>query len=351
MLYGKSQKELLRIARTLIQPLLAGFHKGQAGKIAVFGGCEDYTGAPFFAAHSAALVGADLSHIVCEKAAAPVIKGYSPDLMVHPYLYELGNPDMLQIADRAKWDEWRRQPLADALALKELTALVDKHILPRVMLLVERLDAFVVGPGAGRDPLMLKTLERVIQEVIVANKPMVLDADALFLLSVRPQLLKGCRRAVITPNVVEFARLCSALSVPDPSAASAASAVSHALGGVVVVKKGEHELIARGDDYIVNDMPGLLRRVGGQGDTLTGSLVTLLVWALHYSQKMWLDGQEISGDDAMLVACYSACALVRCASAKAFAQHRRAMQTSNVHAYLGESYLDLFEEVTFSDKL
>lgn len=32
--------------------------------------------------------GADLSHVFCTKDAAPVIKGYSPELIVHPVLEE-----------------------------------------------------------------------------------------------------------------------------------------------------------------------------------------------------------------------------------------------------------------------
>ena len=32
--------------------------------------------------------GADLSHVFCSGNAAPVIKGYSPELLVHPYLRE-----------------------------------------------------------------------------------------------------------------------------------------------------------------------------------------------------------------------------------------------------------------------
>lgn len=32
--------------------------------------------------------GADLSHVFCTKDAAPIIKGYSPELIVHPILEE-----------------------------------------------------------------------------------------------------------------------------------------------------------------------------------------------------------------------------------------------------------------------
>lgn len=32
--------------------------------------------------------GADLSHVICTKDAAPIIKSYSPELIVHPILEE-----------------------------------------------------------------------------------------------------------------------------------------------------------------------------------------------------------------------------------------------------------------------
>ena len=60
--------------RSLVPPLDEARHKGQAGRVGVVGGCREYTGAPFFAAMSALRVGADLSHVFCVTAAAPVIK-------------------------------------------------------------------------------------------------------------------------------------------------------------------------------------------------------------------------------------------------------------------------------------
>lgn len=345
MLNGKSQKELLKLARQIVQPLLSNFHKGQAGKVGVFGGCEDYTGAPFFASHSAALVGADLSHVICEKLAAPIIKGYLPDLMVHPYLYELLNPDVAAFAPAETWQTLKGKSLLDALQYKELDKIIEEHILPKVMGLVDRLDVFVVGPGFGRDPLMLKTLERILQEIMVANKPVILDADSLFLVSLNPGLIKGYKKAVITPNVVEFGRICSALNIRNDDLPETAEKVSLALEGVVVVKKGALEVIVRGESCLLNDMSGSLRRVGGQGDTLTGAMATMLVWAYHYKEDYWpaQKTEPIHEDDLALVACYAACALVRLASGKAYSRYARSMQTSNIHEFLGEAYGELFE--------
>lgn len=347
MLRGKSQKELLVLARTLIQPLKPSYYKGQAGKVAVFGGCDDYTGAPFFSSHSAALVGADLSHIVCEKLAAPIIKGYSPDLMVHPYLYDSMNPEVERFAPRELWEKLQAKPLEEALEMEDLDAVIEKHILPKVMKLVERIDMFIVGPGFGRDPLMLKTLIRILEEIKVANKPVILDADSLYLLSVRPQIILGYSKAVITPNVVEFGRICSALSIDDSDTIETAKRVSKTLGGVIVVRKGENEVIARNESFLVNNMTGSVRRVGGQGDTLTGSIATLLLWAHHYNAGFWgVPKEKLSEDELSILAVFAACSLVRLASFKAFEKYKRAMQTSNVHEFLGEAYHDLFESTT-----
>ncbi|OBA24059.1 hypothetical protein METBIDRAFT_76943 [Metschnikowia bicuspidata var. bicuspidata NRRL YB-4993] len=345
MLAGKSQKELLKLARLIVQPLQLNFHKGQAGKVGIFGGCEDYTGAPFFASHSAALVGADLSHVICEKLAAPVIKGYSPDLMVHPYLYELLNPEVARFAPAETWAALLKKTPTEALKDELLGKIVDTHILPKVMALVDRIDVFVVGPGFGRDPLMLKTLQRILQEIMVANKPVVLDADSLFLILLDPLLIRGYKKAVITPNVVEFGRICSALGIENTDSVETAQKVSELLGGVVVVKKGAQEVIVRGQSCLLNDMEGSVRRVGGQGDTLTGAMATMLVWASHYQEGAWETPryEHIENDDLALVACYAACALVRAASNKAFGRYKRSMQTSNIHEFLGEAYGELFE--------
>eukprot|EP00850_Spirogloea_muscicola_P027073 SM015298S01687 [mRNA] locus=s15298:34:297:- [translate_table: standard] len=80
------EEAALAAVRALMPDLGGGAHKGQSGKVAVVGGCREYTGAPFFAAMAALKLGADLSHVFCAAAAAPVIKAYSPELIVHPVL-------------------------------------------------------------------------------------------------------------------------------------------------------------------------------------------------------------------------------------------------------------------------
>lgn len=53
-------KEILSRVRQLVPPMLDTFHKGQLGRVAVIGGSEDYTGAPYFSAMASARLGCDL---------------------------------------------------------------------------------------------------------------------------------------------------------------------------------------------------------------------------------------------------------------------------------------------------
>ena len=59
---------------SVVPSLSPSKHKGQAGRIGVVGGCQEYTGAPYFAAMAAMRVGADLAHVFCARGAAQVIK-------------------------------------------------------------------------------------------------------------------------------------------------------------------------------------------------------------------------------------------------------------------------------------
>ncbi|MCH86387.1 ATP-dependent (S)-NAD(P)H-hydrate dehydratase, partial [Trifolium medium] len=152
-------------------------------KIAVIGGCREYTGAPYFAAISALKIGADLSHVFCTKDAAPVIKSYSPELIVHPVLeesYSVREEDKKIIASKvlAEVDKW-----------------------------LERFDCLVIGPGLGRDPFLLDCVSEIMRHARKSNIPIVIDGDGLFLVTNHLELVSGYALAVLTPNVNEYKRL------------------------------------------------------------------------------------------------------------------------------------------------
>ena len=88
---------MLQKVKSIVPRLTQQLHKGECGRIAVFGGCVLYTGAPYFAAIAALKAGADLVHVFCEKGAGTVIKSYSPELIVHPVLGNFTNIILLHV--------------------------------------------------------------------------------------------------------------------------------------------------------------------------------------------------------------------------------------------------------------
>lgn len=359
MLKSKTQKELVNLSKSIVQPLLTHYYKGQSGKIAVIGGCEDYTGAPFFAGHSAALIGCDLSHVICERRASPVIKLYLPDLMVHPYLVESNNYS--ELSDYMTIEELRKinsMSVDDVIRpeFKLLDKVIEEMIMPKVMAVINRVDVIVLGPGFGRDSLMMKSLYKIIEQIKVMNKPMIIDADALYLVSRAPHLVKNYAKAVLTPNLVEFERIGTAVGVDSIIKETDSTKILHTtmdlskkLGNITIVRKGQHELIINGDEYLVNEMEGSNKRVGGQGDTLTGCLATYLTWADHYQNEYWdIDkANKLTKQELTLLACFAASGTVRLASRKAYRKHGRSLQTSHVHECLGEAYSEMFDNEDF----
>ncbi|KAF4637518.1 hypothetical protein G7Y89_g575 [Cudoniella acicularis] len=249
------------------------------GRVAVIGGSEDYTGAPFFSAMASAKLGADMSHVICEPQAAQVIKTYSPNLMVHPLM--------------------RQSSYTQA---SENSSSVAKTVID----MLPRLHVLVIGPGLGRDPLMLEICAKVIEAARKENMPFVLDADGLNLAQTRPELIHGYKECILTPNIVEFGRLCKSKGIDGDGLedGKGAETLSKAFGGVTILQKGKEDYISNGDNTFVCDIKGGLKRSGGQGDTLTGSLATFLAWRKAYLEKLWEHDDDLNEVELLALAAF-----------------------------------------------
>ncbi|XP_063809239.1 ATP-dependent (S)-NAD(P)H-hydrate dehydratase isoform X1 [Pseudophryne corroboree] len=300
---SKDMENIFQLVRNVIPPLTSKKHKGQDGKIGIVGGCQEYTGAPYFAAISALKVGADLSQVFCTKDAASVIKSYSPELIVHPVL---DHPNALQEIE--KW--------------------------------LPRLHTLVIGPGLGRDISILETAKGIIEKAKLKGIPLVIDADGLWLIAQQPSIIQGYQRAVLTPNFMEFSRLYEAmLTEPVDSSDQHGSVLrlSQAMGNITIVQKGEWDLISDGDKVLVCTHEGSSRRCGGQGDLLAGSLGVLVHWA-------FLAGPEkINGQNPFVVAAFGACSLTRQCNHQAFQKYGRSMTTGDMISEVGTAFNKLFE--------
>lgn len=322
----KSRAMLAKV-RQIVPPMLEKFHKGQLGRVAVIGGSADYTGAPYFSAMASARLGCDLSYVFCEPSAAPTIKSYSPNLMVSPILRSTASISQAQKDKDASGEELAK-PILDMLP---------------------RLHVLVIGPGLGRDTVTQKQVKAVIAAARKHDPPvpMVLDADALWLVQTDPDLIKGHKECILTPNVVEFGRLAKAVGLDHQSSdpEKACQELSKILGGVCIIQKGAVDYISQGTQTTISDFQGGLKRAGGQGDTLTGSLGTFLAWREIYHEGLWdIEGDKLSREETLLVAAFGGSAITRECSRRAFEKRQRSLQASDLTEEVHNAFLALIGE-------
>ena len=179
------------IQRHIVPPLSSSFHKGEAGRIAVIGGCEEYTGAPFYASESSLRSGCDLSFVFCTRDASVPIKSYSPEIIVYPYLFDgVENEDESENGDKDV-----KKSESESESVQKITGVFS------------RLHSVVIGPGLGRNPSVLRVVSQVIEKAKEKRIPLVIDGDGLYLVSQDLSLIKGYKHAVLLPNPVEYKRI------------------------------------------------------------------------------------------------------------------------------------------------
>ncbi|KAI1277075.1 H-hydrate dehydratase [Xylaria sp. FL0933] len=322
---SSAAKGVLNKVRQMVPPMLEKFHKGQLGRVAVIGGSEDYTGAPYFSAMASARLGCDMSHLICTPGAGAVIKTYSPNLMVHP---------LMRQSSKDKEDP--------------------EQVAGGIIDMLSRLHVLVIGPGLGRDPLMQETCARVLAAARERKMPVVLDADALAIVTKSPELVMGWREVVLTPNVVEFGRLWQGV-FPDQQQEDGGGGakesgqvekLSKALGGVTIVQKGGKDFISNGETTLVVDLKGGLKRSGGQGDTLTGSIATFLAWRKAYHDGLWDHGGHLQEAETLGLAAFGGACITRECSRLAFEKQGRSLQASDLTEQVHTAFMNIIGEPT-----
>lgn len=211
--------------------------------------------------------------------------------------------------------------------------------------MLPRLHVLVIGPGLGRDELMQNTCAEVIEAAKKSNMPFVLDADALLLVGKNPDIVKGYMECILTPNVVEFGRLCKAMDIDTEGLEDdkKAEKLSKALGGVTIIKKGSNDYISNGEHTFVSDLTGGLKRSGGQGDTLTGSLATFLAWRKAYLDKLWDHDSSLGSAELLALAAFGGSSITRECSRLAFEKRGRSLQASDLTEQVEVAFSNLLD--------
>ncbi len=134
-------------------------------------------------------------------------------------------------------------------------------------------SAVGVGPGIGTDPGTLEAFKALLKSF---SGPMVLDADALNLLALHPELLELLpENTILTPHPKEFQRLAGASG--DGFGAISRAREFARKHRVIICLKGAHTAVLLPDGKVYFNStgnPGMA--TGGSGDVLTGIILALL---------------------------------------------------------------------------
>ena len=222
-------------------------HKGNYGSVMVIAGSKLYSGSATLAGVSALRAGADLVTVCAPARAAEVAAHTLPDLITYPL----------------KGDHLTRRSVSDILDVAH----------------VRRINAVVLGCGLGRHQTTVASIYRLISKFTV---PMVLDADALFAISHRPEVVSG-KQVVLTPHAGELAMLLG--DRPSSNSLGLDQSFDNRIFytkqaaqkyRAVVLLKGHVDIISDGTTTITNNSGSPYMTKGGFGDTLSGILGALL---------------------------------------------------------------------------
>lgn len=138
---------------------------------------------------------------------------------------------------------------------------------------LEKYKAIAIGPGIGFNEKTQLLLAQLIESV---NLPVIIDADALTILSLKPYLINKLKpKSVLTPHIGEFDRLFGA-SVNDFQRVQKQMELSKQ-HKIIIVLKGRHTSITFPDGTChFNPTGNNGMATAGSGDVLTGMLLSLM---------------------------------------------------------------------------
>ena len=226
------------ITSDFVKPLLhkrdKDSHKGTYGHALLIAGSTGKTGAALLASESCLRSGVGLLTAHLPKLAMLPLQVYLPEAMISP---DVSNDFFSQVPE------------------------------------LQKFDAVGVGPGLGKATETVMALKKLLKEV---DKPLVLDADALNIISENKELLSILpENTIITPHVKEFERLFG--ECKDKEQRVELQRVMAQKYKIIIVLKGAGTttMLPDGRCYINSTgNPGMA--TAGSGDVLTGIILSLL---------------------------------------------------------------------------
>lgn len=215
-------------------------HKGDNGIVLVIGG-GPYIGAPALSGLAALRTGCDLVYIATPKRSWESVAAFSPNFIVK---------DLCQ----------------NMLTMEDI---------PDIQRLLEKATAVILGPGLGTDKNTEDAIVPLVQRIVVENKPLVLDADAIKPVGENLSIIKNSN-TVVTPHVGEFKKLTGiTLSQDIDTRISTVNDWAKKIG-ITIFLKGYIDMLSDGTRSKQNKVHNEAMTVGGTGDVLAGVIGALL---------------------------------------------------------------------------
>ncbi len=142
-------------------------------------------------------------------------------------------------------------------------------------------EAVAIGPGLGTADSTIDALHQFLKVANANSRPLILDADALNCMSIRPSMLDHIPvLSIITPHEGEFDRL---FGKQTSSYARLLKAIDVARRRhIIIILKGHYTAIVRPDGKVYfNPTGGPELATGGTGDVLTGILAALVAQGMR----------------------------------------------------------------------
>lgn len=217
-------------------------HKGDYGKVLIVAGSKGMSGAAYMAAQAALVAGSGLVTIACPDEINDILEEKTTEVMT--------------------------------ISLKSQNGHLSRACIDDLIDILPHYDAVLFGPGLGRSEDIVEILEALAENCEV---PLIIDADGLFALSVRPEIISRCNCGLIlTPHEQEMTRLLGCklsdvtmkrIEVSDEYAEN---------NGVTLILKGRYTIVTSPDrtQYIsIEGNSGMA--TAGSGDVLAGICVSL----------------------------------------------------------------------------
>ena len=223
--------------KSLLHPRKKFVSKADFGSAIIYAGSYGMTGAAVLAAKGASRSGAGKVTVHSPRCAFYVLQSTVPSAM-----YE-ADPDNSTISDFTLRKDYK---------------------------------GIAIGPGIGTSDNTVNALESCLKVANANSRPLILDADALNCIAMRPSMLNYIPvLSIITPHAGEFDRLFGEHASAESRLRKAIEVAAY--HRILIILKGRYTAIVRPDGKVYFNSSGTpAMATAGSGDVLTGLLAGLL---------------------------------------------------------------------------